>query len=41
MLKDLTDITRQSLREVESNLWIPWAVAQQINATQKLKASIE
>ena len=41
MLANLTELTRQDLHEVEGTLWIPWAVAQRINAAQKVNASIE
>lgn len=41
MLCELTDITRQSLRGVEAELWVPWAAAQQISARQKVEESIK
>jgi len=37
----LTDLTRQSLHDTESELWVPWAVAQRASAEQKVDASIE
>ncbi|KAH9029956.1 hypothetical protein EDB85DRAFT_2147028 [Lactarius pseudohatsudake] len=40
MLKGLTETTRRCLHEVEGDLWIPWAAAQQINAQQKVNFSI-
>ncbi|KAF8810393.1 hypothetical protein BYT27DRAFT_6494234 [Phlegmacium glaucopus] len=40
MLKRLTETTRRCLHEVEGDLWVPWAAAQQINAQQKVKFSI-
>ncbi|TFK69260.1 hypothetical protein BDN72DRAFT_622018 [Pluteus cervinus] len=40
-LKELTDVTRQSLHDVEGALWVPWALAQQINARQKVEQSIK
>jgi hypothetical protein len=41
MLKELTTVTRNCLHDVEGDLWIPWAAAQQINAEQKVNFSIE
>ncbi|KXN81010.1 hypothetical protein AN958_06472 [Leucoagaricus sp. SymC.cos] len=32
MLINLTNVTRAKLRDVEGELWIPWAAAQQVNA---------
>ncbi|KAH8979809.1 hypothetical protein EDB86DRAFT_2859443 [Lactarius hatsudake] len=40
MLKELTETTRRCLHEVEGDLWVPWAAAQQINAQQKVNFSI-
>jgi len=40
-LKDLTNTTREILHDVEGELWVPWAVAQQINARQKVDTCIE
>lgn len=40
MLKGLTETTRKCLHEVEGDLWVPWAAAQQINAQQKVNFSI-
>ena len=39
-LRKLTAVTRQSLRDVEGSLWLPWAAAQQISARQKVEQSI-
>ncbi|TFK70237.1 hypothetical protein BDN72DRAFT_958955 [Pluteus cervinus] len=39
-LRELTDVTRQGLRDIEGELWLPWAAAQQINARQKVEQSI-
>ena len=39
-LRKLTEITRQSLHDVEGELWLPWAAAQQISARQKVEQSI-
>jgi len=39
-LRKLTEVTRQSLHDVEGDLWLPWAAAQQINARQKVEQSI-
>ena len=41
MLTTLTTTTRKCLRDVEGDLWTPWAAAQQINAEQKVNFSIE
>jgi hypothetical protein len=41
MLKRLTETTRRCLHEVEGDLWVPWAAAQQINAQQKVNFSIK
>ena len=41
MLTSLTNVTRSKLRDVEGELWIPWAAAQQINARQKVELSIQ
>ncbi|KAH8976553.1 hypothetical protein EDB92DRAFT_1276134 [Lactarius akahatsu] len=41
MLKGLTETTRKCLHEVEGDLWVPWAAAQQINAQQKVNFSIK
>ncbi len=41
MLKRLTETTRICLHEVEGDLWVPWAAAQQINAQQKVNLSIK
>ncbi len=41
MLKNLTETTRRCLHQVEGDLWVPWAAAQQINAQQKVNFSIE
>ncbi|KAI9449682.1 hypothetical protein BJY52DRAFT_1306519 [Lactarius psammicola] len=40
MLKRLTETTRRCLHEVEGDMWVPWAAAQQINAQQKVNFSI-
>ncbi|TFK20671.1 hypothetical protein FA15DRAFT_759207 [Coprinopsis marcescibilis] len=40
MFVELADVTRQTLRGVEDELWIPWAAAQQVNARQKVKLSV-
>jgi len=40
MLKKLTETTRRCLHDVEGELWVPWAAAQQINAQQKVNFSI-
>lgn len=39
-LRKLTEVTRQSLHDVEGELWLPWAAAQQISARQKVEQSI-
>ena len=39
-LQNLTKVTRDSLHDVEGDLWLPWAAAQQINARQKVDQSI-
>jgi len=41
MLLELADVTRNLLREVEGELWVPWAMAQQASAHQKVELSIE
>ncbi len=41
MLKKLSNVTRDKLRDVEGELWIPWAMAQQVNARQKVMLSIQ
>lgn len=41
MLISLTNVTREKLRDVEGELWIPWATAQQVNARQKVALSIQ
>ncbi|KJA19570.1 hypothetical protein HYPSUDRAFT_859131 [Hypholoma sublateritium FD-334 SS-4] len=41
MLSGLADVTREKLREVESNLYITWITAQQVNARQKVDLSID
>jgi hypothetical protein len=41
MLKTLTETTRRYLHDVEGDLWVPWAAAQQINAQQKVNFSIK
>lgn len=41
MLISLTNVTRSKLRDVEGELWIPWATAQQVNARQKVELSIQ
>jgi hypothetical protein len=40
MLLELTQVTRDHLRDVEGSLWALWASAQQINASQKVELSI-
>ncbi|KAJ3560696.1 hypothetical protein NP233_g10669 [Leucocoprinus birnbaumii] len=40
MLVNLADVTRKLLHEVEGQLWIPWAAAQQASAQQKVDLSI-
>ncbi|KAH9008879.1 hypothetical protein EDB85DRAFT_2062920 [Lactarius pseudohatsudake] len=40
MLKGLAETTRRCLHDVEGDLWVPWAAAQQINAQQKVNFSI-
>ncbi|KAF5340186.1 hypothetical protein D9758_015000 [Tetrapyrgos nigripes] len=40
-LKMLTSVTRDCLRDVEGDLLVPWATAQQINAQQKVNYSID
>ena len=40
MLVELTEVTRDNLRDVEGSLWALWATAQQINARQKVELSI-
>lgn len=40
MLISLTNVTREKLRYVEGELWIPWVTAQQVNARQKVELSI-
>ncbi|KIJ95207.1 hypothetical protein K443DRAFT_333538 [Laccaria amethystina LaAM-08-1] len=40
MLISLTNVTREKLRDVEGELWIPWVTAQQVNARQKVILSI-
>lgn len=40
MLVELANVTRQTLRGVEGELWIPWAAAQQVNARQKVELSV-
>jgi hypothetical protein len=39
-LGKLTEVTRQCLHDVEGELWLPWASAQQISARQKVEQSI-
>jgi hypothetical protein len=39
-LRELTELTRQRLHDVEGELWVPWAFAQQISARQKVEQSI-
>ena len=41
MLTELADVTRKMLHEVEGQLWVPWATAQQASARQKVQLSIE
>lgn len=41
MLISLTNVTREKLRDVEGELWIPWVTAQQVNARQKVMLSIQ
>ena len=41
MLLELADVTRNLLHEVEDELWVPWAMAQQASAHQKVELSIE
>ena len=41
MLVNLANVTRDKLRDVEGELWIPWAMAQQVNARQKVVLSIQ
>lgn len=41
MLISLTNVTREKLRDVEGELWIPWVTAQQVNARQKVELSIQ
>ena len=41
MLDNLANVTRDKLRDVEGELWIPWAMAQQVNARQKVVLSIQ
>ncbi|KIK50062.1 hypothetical protein GYMLUDRAFT_494940 [Collybiopsis luxurians FD-317 M1] len=40
MLRELTHATRKSLSNIEGDLWIPWAAAQQVNAQHKVEFSI-
>ena len=40
MLVELTQVTRDNLRDVAGSLWALWATAQQINAHQKVELSI-
>jgi hypothetical protein len=40
MLLELTEVTRDHLRDVGGSLWIVWASAQQINSRQKVELSI-
>ena len=40
MLVELTQVTRNNLRNVEGSLWALWAATQQINARQKVELSI-
>ena len=37
---ELTQVTRNNLRDVAGSLWALWATAQQINAHQKIELSI-
>lgn len=39
-LLELTEVTRNHLRDVAGSLWALWATAQQINARQKVELSI-
>ena len=39
-LIELTNVTRTMLHDVEGELWIPWATAQQVSARQKVELSI-
>ena len=41
MLLELADVTRNLLHEVEGELWVPWTMAQQASAHQKVELSIE
>ncbi|KAF5310399.1 hypothetical protein D9758_018792 [Tetrapyrgos nigripes] len=41
MLRMLTRVTRDCLHDVEGDLLVPWATAQQINAQQKVNYSID
>ena len=41
MLVELADVTHKLLHEVEGQLWVPWAMAQQASARQKVELSIE
>ncbi|GJJ08029.1 hypothetical protein Clacol_002236 [Clathrus columnatus] len=38
--QNLTKVTRRMLHHVEGELWVPWATAQQVNASQKIETSI-
>ena len=40
MLVELTQVTRDNLKDVAGPLWAIWATAQQINARQKVELSI-
>ncbi|ESK81097.1 hypothetical protein Moror_13360 [Moniliophthora roreri MCA 2997] len=40
MLRELTSVTRDRLRDIEGYLFVPWATAQQINAQQKVNYSV-